>query len=120
MVRKVAKKKPASKRNLDEGVKYDDTKLRFDLLSPAANAGLAAVLTYGATKYAARNWEKGMEWGRVYAALQRHLNAFWAGEDIDPESGLPHLDHAACCIHFLSHYQKLEVGEDDRPCGCDE
>lgn len=113
MARVTRKKLPPRK----EGVKHDDGKLRFDLLSPHANAGLAAVLTYGAAKYADRNWEQGLDFGRVYAALQRHLNAWWAGEETDPESELPHLDHAACCIHFLSHFQKTETGHDDRPCG---
>jgi hypothetical protein len=44
----------------------------------------------------------------------RHVFAFARGEDIDPDSGLPHLDHAACCILFLSSYQKTGTGNDDR------
>lgn len=112
--------KPVAKPPLTSGVKYDENKLRFDLFSPAANSGLAAVLTYGAQKYEARNWERGLDYGRVYAALQRHLNLWWSGEQDDDESGLSHLDHAACCIHFLSHFEKHETGTDDRPCGCDE
>ncbi len=98
----------------DTAVKFDAEKLRFELISDVAEAGLAQVLTFGAKKYAADNWRKGMEWRRVIGALKRHLHAFSCGEDIDPESGLPHIDHAMCCVMFLSEYQKLQLGTDDR------
>lgn len=96
------------------GTKDDAGKPRMDLLPFDAVEGVARVLGYGAAKYAPRNWEKGMVWGRLIAAALRHLFAFALGEDRDPESGLPHLDHAACCILFLSAYQKRGVGTDDR------
>lgn len=38
---------------------------------------------------------------RYYDAAIRHLTAWWDGERNDPESNLPHLAHAACCIIFL-------------------
>jgi len=53
-----------------------------------------------------RNWEKGIDPGRVFAAAQRHLWAYWSGEDTDEESGLSHLDHAACNIAFLQTYRE--------------
>lgn len=63
-----------------------------------------------------RNWEKGMSWGRCYAACLRHLWAWWRGEDNDPETGLSHLDHALCCLLFLSTFVKRRVTTfDDRP-----
>ena len=37
------------------------------------------------------NWRNGYDWNLSYDALQRHANAFWGGEDIDPETGSPHL-----------------------------
>ena len=96
------------------GVKHDQGKPRYDLLPPEALAGLADILGYGAAKYAPHNWRKGMDWSRVFAAAQRHVWAFWTGEDLDPESGLPHIDHAMCCLAFLSAYQKAGLGTDDR------
>lgn len=99
---------------LSEGVKFDQDKLRTDLFSTSALLGLAAVLRYGANKYAADNWRKGMTWRRLTGAALRHLLAFQAGEDIDPESGHPHVDHAMCCLMFLSEFQKLKLGTDDR------
>lgn len=99
----------------NEGRKDDNDKLRYDLEPQDARAGKVAVLTDGAKRYGVRNWEAGMEWGRVYAALQRHMAAWWGGETTDPDSGRPHLDHAACCLDFLSAYEKRGVGTDDRP-----
>lgn len=98
-----------------EGIKYDGDKIRYDLLPPELLQGVAEILTFGAKKYSERNWEKGMDWGRVYGALQRHLWAWWRGEDKDPETGKSHLWHAGCCIAFLIAFEERGVGKDDRP-----
>lgn len=99
---------------MTEGVKYDDNKPRHDLLPGDALDAIAQVLTYGANKYAARNWENGMAWGRMFAAMMRHAWAFWRGEEIDPESKLPHMAHAACCAMMLLTYFLRSTGDDDR------
>jgi hypothetical protein len=95
-------------------VKLDAEKVRLDLLSTPAVIGMGRVLTYGVQKYAEHNWRKGMKWSRLVAAAMRHLFAFASGEENDAESGLPHIDHALCCIMFLSEYQKTGTGTDDR------
>ncbi len=98
------------------GYKDDEDKLRYDLIPPEILESLADVLTFGANKYGTRNWENGMSWGRVFAALQRHIWAWHKGEKEDPETGRSHLDHAACCIAFLIAYEKRQmIGFDDRP-----
>jgi hypothetical protein len=74
----------------------------------------AAVLKFGAIKYAEHNWRKGFAWSRPLAAAMRHILAFNAGEDKDPESGLSHLAHAACCIMFLLEFEKTHRELDDR------
>lgn len=96
------------------GVKHDQDKLPYDLIPPELMESVAKVLQFGAKKYAPRNWEKGMDWSRVFSALQRHSWAWWKGEDKDPETGFSHLEHAACCIAFLLAYEQREVGKDDR------
>lgn len=101
--------------DLKEGTKFDGDKLRYDLLHPAAQKGIVEVLTFGAQKYADRNWEKGMKWSRVIGALKRHLAAIESGEDFDPESGFLHIDHVQCCAHFLSTYYRTRPQFDDRP-----
>ncbi len=96
-------------------IKLDDGKLMLDLIPPEAIEGLAEVLTYGAKKYEHRNWEKGFNWMRVYASLQRHLLEFSKGNDIDEESGLSHLHHALANISFLVTFQDRKTGTDNRP-----
>lgn len=97
-----------------KAIKFDTQKPATELLSRVALEGVARVLGFGAQKYAAHNWRLGMEWGRVAGAAMRHLLAFIDGEDIDPESGLPHVDHLMCCAMFLSEYQKKNLGTDNR------
>lgn len=97
-----------------EGRKDDREKLRFDLIPPELLEQTALVLTYGAAKYTPRNWEKGMNWGRVFGALMRHMWAWWRGQDKDAETGFSHLSHAACCIAFLIAYEHRCIGSDDR------
>lgn len=102
--------------NLSEGRKDDSGKIRMDLLPPELLTAVATVLTFGAQKYSARNWEQGMSWGRVFGALMRHLWSWWNPfePDTDPETGYSHLWHAGCCIAFLITYEQRKIGKDDR------
>lgn len=97
-----------------EAVKYDTGKERFDLIPPGPLLELAKVYTRGAEKYAPRNWEKGMAWGRVFAAVMRHLWKYWKGEENDPEDGLSHLAHAAWGCFTLMVYRQTHPELDDR------
>jgi hypothetical protein len=74
----------------------------------------AKVFAYGAEKYAAWNWAKGMAWSIPMACYLRHmLLGDPAGED--PESGLPHRGHAVCNLIMLAHFVVLCRDMDDRP-----
>ena len=95
-------------------IKFDQDKLPLHLLSTEAMNQTAAVLQFGAKKYAEHNWRKGFDWSRPLAAAMRHITAFNNGEDKDPESGLSHLAHAACCIMFLLEFEKTHKHLDDR------
>ncbi len=90
----------------EEALKFDNGKLPMDLLDPEWMEGVAQVLQFGAQKYAAHNWRKGMDWSRLYAAIQRHLNAFAKGWEYDDETGLSHLLHASCGLMFLYEMQR--------------
>ncbi|MDQ8040641.1 DUF5664 domain-containing protein [Cellulosimicrobium sp. XJ-DQ-B-000] len=87
---------------------------RYDLLPVEALATVARHYGVGAAKYAAHNWRGGYEWSKSYAALQRHANAFWSGEDIDAETGSPHM--AAVAFHALTllTFMVEQPGFDDR------
>lgn len=97
-----------------EGVKFDLGKPPLSLLPRAALEAEAQVLAYGANKYGRDNWRLGMDHSRLLDACLRHIVAYAEGEDIDPESGLPHLAHARCSLGFLLHYRAAGVGKDDR------
>ena len=88
------------------GTKHDQDKPMLNLIDPQAIEGLAAVLTFGAKKYAADNWRGGINNSRLIASLLRHLFAIMRGEYTDPESGLPHIDHVGCNWMFLSNNLK--------------
>lgn len=102
---------------LNVGRKDDKGKLRADLLPVDALLKVAEVLTYGADHYEDRNWEKGIEFSRVYGALLRHLFAWHTHHTIDQESRLLHLAHAATDALFLLHYALDDAYNefDDRP-----
>jgi hypothetical protein len=98
-----------------EGVKHDGGKPAMDLLPAEALITTARVFTFGASKYGRRNWENGIVFSRVFAAMMRHMWAWWRGEDVDPESGESHLHHAACCVMMLQTYVERDMKElDDR------
>lgn len=96
------------------GLRFNEGKLRYDLMHPKAIDGLVQVLTKGSIKYAPRNWEKGMSWTSIIASLKRHLSAIERGEDYDAETGLLHADHVQCNAHFLSAYYSIAPQYDDR------
>lgn len=112
-------------KKLAGGYKADEHKPRMDLIPPEVPYALAVVLAYGASKYVARNWEKGMSWGRPFAAAMRHLWAWWGGSgptpksflfgDLDAETKFSHLWHALACLSFLVAYEERGMKQfDDR------
>ncbi|AFY63145.1 hypothetical protein GAP227_27 [Cronobacter phage vB_CskP_GAP227] len=97
------------------GLKFDGDKPRMDLLldgCPLALLRISDVLTFGAKKYEAHSWHTVAEGKTRYkAALLRHLTAHAQGEVNDPESGLPHLAHAACCSLFILELEQRDKAE---------
>lgn len=83
-------------------IKHDVGKWRISLIPVKCIKSIVAVLEFGAKKYAVDNWKTVPDAKtRYYDAAIRHLTAWFDGEKIDAESGLPHLAHAACCLIFL-------------------
>jgi len=97
-----------------EGLRYNEGKLRYDLVPAFAQEQYVNVLTKGSIKYKPRNWEAGMDWTKVLASLKRHVAAFEKGEDYDPETGLLHMAHAMCNAAFITEYYKIYPEGDDR------
>jgi len=97
------------------GMRYNQGKIRYDLVEPHAYQDFVEVLTDGAIKYSDDNWRKGFSWRSVLASLKRHIAAFEKGEDYDPETGRLHISHAACNVHFLNAFYYIFPQGDDRP-----
>lgn len=96
------------------GARYNDGKVNFSLLPLCTLEDEIRVWMYGQEKYAAWNWAKGMDWSIPFACAMRHLMQWQAGEDIDEESGLPHIAHAMCNLRMLTLYNKTFPEGDDR------
>jgi hypothetical protein len=79
-----------------------------------AEVGLA--MMEGALKYGRHNYRvAGVRASVYYDAALRHMMAWWEGEDIDPDSGLPHLVKAIACFVVLRDSQIQGNWVDDRP-----
>lgn len=96
---------------------------RYDLIPVGPLEQLAIVYGKGARKYADRNWELGYKWGLSYAAMMRHANAFWRGEDYDnhepdcPPDCVNHTEgphlaqvawHAMALLQFMYTHPELD------------
>jgi hypothetical protein len=82
--------------------KFDQGKLRYDLLPWDCVEQVVDILTYGAKKYEAEDWKIVDDASnRYFSALLRHLIAYKQGEDTDQESGKLHLAHVATNALFL-------------------
>lgn len=117
------------KNKMGTGLRHDNGKLRYDLEPEFARREYMKVMTFGANKYADRNWEKGMLWSKVIGPMKRHMAALLAGEDYDFDpncdgcksgnclnhSGLLHSAHIQWNAAVITEYYKIYPQGDDRP-----
>lgn len=76
---------------------------------------LGQVMALGASKYGRFNWREKSVATTVYSdAMLRHLIAWSAGQDTDPESGVSHLGHVMACACILIDAQQGGNLIDDR------
>jgi hypothetical protein len=96
------------------GMKFNQKKLRYELIPFVSLDQLAAVFTFGALKYEDHNWKgmdpvEGIEWCR--AAMMRHVSKLEQGQEIDPDSGLNHWAHicwnAVACLWHANQLDKV-------------
>jgi hypothetical protein len=101
-----------------ETMKDDSNKVPLDLLPIEPLFHAAEVLAFGAKKYEANSWrdksKSRVKWSRTYGSVMRHLMLFWKGEDIDSESGLPHIYMALTQLMFLAYDFEFFQEADDR------
>lgn len=96
-------------------LKFDADKPKMSLIERCFIEGVARVLTFGAKKYAARNYRNGASVSRYIDAAMRHLVAFSDGETMDSESGESHLYHCACSLMMADWTVRNLPALDDRP-----
>lgn len=99
----------------DTGGEKGSKLARFDLIPATPLRLIAEHYGRGAEKYEDRNWELGYVWSLSYAAMMRHINAWWDKEDIDPETGSHHLAAAAWHCLALLEWFETHPEKDDRP-----
>ena len=94
--------------------KNDVEKTRLELIDPSFIVGIGDVLTQGAMKYDAYNWQKATEEDkeRIKGAMLRHQMSYMSGEKVDTESGLNHMYHIACNAMFLAFF---DIAGTDHP-----
>lgn len=73
-------------------------------------------LLEGGRKYGRHNYRIAGVRGSVYFdATMRHLDDWWEGTDIDPDSGLSHITKAICSLLVLRDAMLNDMWMDDRP-----
>jgi hypothetical protein len=111
---------PAPTSSSSPGLKYDDGKPALGLYSGEFLCWQGAVLEFGRQKYTkdgvdgADNWRKGMKVRKLLGAIFRHTALVLMGEDLDKESGLPHLAHVAVDAMFVWETLRYRKQWDDR------
>ena len=87
----------------------------LDLLEPAADSAIAAVMAYGADTYGRQNYRVTPIWLRAYiAAIKRHCDDILDGEDIASDSGLSHWAHIGANVHVVLGALQAGTLIDDR------
>lgn len=97
----------------DGGRKDDAEKSRIDLLDPEFIMSLGRLAGYGAKKYAEDGWRL-LKVMRMFAALMRHALLFAMGEDVDAETGEPHMTAVAFNAMAIRWIVENRPDQDDR------
>lgn len=77
---------------------------------------LGVAMLEGALRYGRHNYRKaGVRASVYYDATKRHLDDWWEGEDIDPDSKLSHITKAIASLTVLRDAMINDMWTDDRP-----
>ncbi len=95
-----------------------DTRLSVGLCPPILTIRVAAVLRWGANKVGRWRWnwrDNPISLTTYLDAIERHLLAARAGEELDPETGEPHLAHIAANCGIILDAQLAGTLVNDLP-----
>ena len=96
------------------GMRFNSNKAELHQVPTSAILAISKVLMYGAQKYEKGNFRRGMKWTTPYDCAQRHMMLWLDGEELDAESGLPHLYHAIANVAMLIEFETTCPELDDR------
>jgi hypothetical protein len=95
---------------------FGTKKLPMATVPPALLHYAAMAFADGAAKYGPFNWrEKKVSASIYYEACLRHLMAWFDGEEVAEDSGVPHLAHAVACVAILIDVYGTATFNDNRP-----
>jgi hypothetical protein len=94
--------------------KNDQAKPDLSLLPKVFLEEVAKAFMVGEKKYGRYNYCKGHNASQLIAAAQRHLTAWFEGEEFDPIDGQHHLGSVGACVAMLLRQQQLGTMKDDR------
>lgn len=90
-------------------------KLPIHLWPSSATAMGCIGMLNGGLKYGRANYRAcGVRASIYYDALQRHISAWFEGEECDPDDGVPHLSAALACLAIIVDARATGVMNDDR------
>lgn len=92
-------------------------KLAFSVLPWRVLCRVALAMMEGAAKYGRHNYRVAGVRASVYfdAVVGRHLTDWWEGTEIDPDSGLHHVDKAIAGLMVMRDSMLQGNFNDDRP-----
>lgn len=95
-------------------------KAPMSTVSAVVLAEVGVAMAEGAAKYGRHNYRAvGVRSSVYYDAAMRHLMAWWEGQDIDPDSGMPHIVKAITTLVVLRDAELYGQLNDDRPPRCE-
>jgi hypothetical protein len=103
-----------SEKKEGEALKHDSGKIRYSLVPQLAIREVIKGFEHGAKKYGQFNYSNGLNHLRYADAAWRHMNQYLTGENIDEESGVPHLALIACNAMMALENSIQRKGVDDR------
>jgi hypothetical protein len=95
---------------------YGTAKPSLIYVPPVALFKLGQVMEIGANKYGPMNWRDAKVTRSTYInAALRHIFEDWDGDDLDSETHLENLAHAAACLCIVLDAKAQGTLNDDRP-----
>lgn len=83
--------------------RHNTGKIQWSLVDFKSLENMVKVLEFGAKKYSADNWKKGLYTKEIIESLLRHVFCLMSGEYDDKESGLSHTGHILANAMFLDY-----------------